>query len=268
MDILNSIILGITQGITEFLPISSSGHLIIIRDLLGIQVYYGLAFDAILQLATTLAVLVYFWKDILGYIKTFFKILSKKKKELVSRKEKTLLYAIIVGTIPAVILGFFLEETMNTLFRDVKLVAITLIVGAIIMYLAERSAKQNKPLSTSKGFTIGLYQALALIPGMSRSGMTISGGLRMGLSREEATRFSFLLAFPILFGAGIKKLFDLAGTEILSIVSGDLMIASITAFIVGMLAIHILVRFLRTHTMNVFVIYRIALAVLLLILFI
>lgn len=301
MEFVNSIILGIIQGATEFLPISSSGHLIIVRDILGINLSHGLAFDAVLQLATTLAVLVYFAKDIWGYIKTFFKLIfspfrhPREGGDLngVSRKEKILLYAIIFGTIPSIIFGFFLEKFMEGLFRNSTLVAGALIVGAIIMWLAEkyhlsflrkhessdsteRSHIKLNPLfreddnregrlNPQKGFLIGLFQSLALFPGFSRSGMTISGGLFLGLNRAEAIKFSFLLAFPILFASGLKKLFDLGSSGLLESVGGPLLVGSIVSFIVGLIAIHFLITFLKKHTLNTFVLYRIFLAVIVLI---
>lgn len=265
MDIINSIILGIVQGATEFLPISSSGHLIIARDILGIQTGYGLSVDAVLQLATTLAVLLYFWKDILGYIETFFRWIFRKSTE---ERERILLLAIIVGTIPAIFFGFFLEEIMDTVFRNSSLVAFTLIFGSLIMIFAEKRNKRLKEkdqkLTVKKGLFIGLFQSLALIPGMSRSGMTISGGLANGLSREEATRFSFLLAFPVLFGSGLKKLLDLYNQNILIELSTPIFIGSLTAFVVGLAAIHFLVTFLKKNTMNVFVWYRVIVAALIL----
>ena len=196
MDFVNSAILGAIQGATEFIPVSSSGHLIIVRDLLGLQIEHGLAFDAVLQLATTLAVLVYFWKDIIGYIRNFFILLGNfctkffagfvgSNKDIeepnISKKEKTLLYAVILGTIPAVLIGLFLEESLDTLFRNPSLVAGSLIVGGLVMWFAEKFATQAKDLSSKSGFGIGFFQALALIPGFSRSGMTISGGLFFGL---------------------------------------------------------------------------------------
>ena len=252
MDILNSIILGFIQGITEFLPISSSGHLILARDFLNISNINGLAFDAVLQLATTMAILVYFLKDIL--------LMFSSKK---------LLSILIIATIPAVVLGLFLENFMETVFRSSELVASTLVIGALIMFFADRYNNKktiNKnQLSIKKSFLIGLFQSLALIPGMSRSGMTISGGLFNGLSREEATRFSFLLAFPILFGSGIKKLLDLYNENMLVDFGTPLIFGSISAFLVGILAIHFLIKFLKTHTMKIFIIYRILLAILILV---
>jgi undecaprenyl-diphosphatase len=266
MDILNSITLGIVQGITEFLPISSSGHLIIAREVLGIQVSYGLAYDAILQLATTLAVLIYFWKDIKKYTTTFLRIVTKKSVE---SSDKVMLFAIIIGTIPSVILGFLLEDSMESVFRNTQLVALMLIAGSFIMLLAEKMSKRYKQhhnkLTIKRGFIIGLYQALALIPGMSRSGMTISGGLFNGLNREYSARFSFLLAFPILLGSGFKKLFDLSSEQILSTISLDLFVGFLTSFVVGFCVIGFLLKFLRNNSMKVFIVYRIILAVVILI---
>ena len=260
MEIVNGIILGIVQGLTEFLPISSSGHLIIMRDFLGIQSDNGLSFDAVLQLATTLAVLVYFWKDLWRIFMSFINLLLRKPIE---SKDKVMLTAIILGTIPAVFFGLLLEEKMETVFRNPKLVAGTLIFGALIMYFAEKWSKKDHQLTAKKGLHIGFYQAIALIPGMSRSGMTISGGLHVGLNREEATRFSFILAFPILLGSGLKKLLDLSSSGILDSVGSSLFAGSITAFFVGIFAIHFLIKYLKTHTLNAFVVYRIVLALLL-----
>jgi undecaprenyl-diphosphatase len=257
MEILNAIILGSVQGLTEFIPISSSGHLILAREILGITPNINdLGFDAILQLATTLAVLIYFFKDFIS--------LWKNRKD---KKEKVLLWAIIVGTIPAVVLGLLLEDYMETVFRHSGIIIWTLIGGAAIMYLAEILSKQNKELSARNGFIIGIFQSLALIPGMSRSGMTISGGLFMGLSREKATRFSFMLALPVLLGSGFKKILDLGASGVLSSLGTELIIGSIFAFIVGLAAIHFLITYLKNNTLKVFVWYRLVLAAVLLFVF-
>lgn len=262
MDLVNSIILGVIQGATEFIPVSSSGHLILARDLLNMEVNYGLAFDAVLQLATTFAVLVYFRKDILNIVKNFFKFVLRKR---IDANELILLKAVIFGTIPAVVIGFFIEDFMDTVFRSSALVALTLIVGGLIMFLAEKFSKKNLDLNVKKGIGIGFFQALALVPGFSRSGMTISGGLFLGLKREVATRFSFLLAFPVLLGAGLKKFLDLGSAGVLNSVGLELFIGSLTSFVVGLLAIHFLVTFLRKNTMNIFVYYRFILALIVLI---
>jgi undecaprenyl-diphosphatase len=258
MEVIKSIILGIVQGVTEFLPISSSGHLILFRDILGLQVNYGLAFDAVLQLATTLAILVYFRKEIIDLVKSFFKIILRREQD---QKQKNITLAVIIGTIPAIILGILLEEFMDTVFRNSLLVAGTLVFGSLIMYFAEKFAAQNTEINWKNGLIIGLFQSLALVPGMSRSGMTISGGLFMGLPREIATRFSFILAFPILFASGIKKLIDLGSGGFLNVIGVELLWGSIASFLTGILAIHFLIKYLRANNMNVFIWYRVLLAI-------
>jgi len=260
MDIFTSVLLGVVQGLTEFVPISSSGHLIIVREVLGISSENGLAFDAVLQLATSLAIFVYFRKDITRLFKRFF---HKGPKEE-SVKAKTVFWAILIGTIPAVFFGLLLEESADTLFRNTHLVVWTLIGGAILMWLSEqflkKGLKENKEISINTGFWIGLFQALAIIPGVSRSGSTIAGGLFLGLSRIEATRFSFMLGFPILFGSGIKKLIDLGVSGQLGVFGLELLVGSLTAFVVGLFAMSILMRYLKNHSLNLFVVYRFVLA--------
>lgn len=241
---ISNIILGVIQGLTEFIPVSSSGHLVLAREFLSVH-GNDLAFDAVLQLATVLAVLVYFRKDLWALVYDW-----KKLK------------IIILATIPAVIVGLFLENYMETVFRNVLLVAIMLVVGSFIMLLSEFFATQNKSLNLKNGFMIGLFQCLALVPGMSRSGMTISGGLFTGLSREEATRFSFLLSFPIILGSGLKKVFDIQTFDL------SFGLAFVTAFIVGLAAIHFLIKFLKTHTLRTFAWYRIILAIVIVVLFV
>ncbi len=262
MDIYSGVILGVVQGVTEFLPISSSGHLILARELLGLNTEFGLAVDALLQLATVLAVGIYFNREIISLIKTFFSIILRKE---VASNERTLFWAVFLGSIPAVIVGLLLEEYMETVFRSALLVACMLIVGSALFYIAERFAQQKEQLSWKKGFLIGIFQALALLPGVSRSGATISGGLLLGLTREEAARFSFVLSFPIILGSGLKKFFELGHQGLLASFGTPLFVSSLVAFVVGILSIHYLIRYLRTHTLLVFIWYRLALAALVLV---
>jgi undecaprenyl-diphosphatase len=281
MDIFSSVILGLVEGLTEFVPVSSSGHLIIARHLLGLQADGGLAFDAVLQLATILALLVYFWKDLWGIFFTFLKWVARRPIADVAR---TQLAAIVIGTIPAVIAGLLLEKYLNEWFRGVGLVAVAMLAGSLLMWWAERVAKKNEQkdvantsvqsasgnntvgntdgkLTLMKGLKIGLYQCLAIIPGVSRSGATISGGLLTGLDRAGATRFSFLLSFPIIAGSGAKMLLELIHTHALGSLGIDLLVASAVAFVVGLAAIHFLITYLKTHTMSVFIWYRVVFAV-------
>lgn len=261
MDIFDSIILGVIQGLTEFLPISSSGHLIIARDIFGWHNNIDLSFDAILQLATVLAIIVFFWKDIWILIKEFISLIQRKPIE---EKNKILIYSIILGTIPAIILGILLEKYMETTFRSAILVSIVLILGSAVMFFAEKLSKKNKELTIKNGFYIGLFQCLALIPGFSRSGATISGGLFMGLKREEAARFSFLLSIPIILGSGLKKLFDIWKEGSIESDYLNLLFGSLSAFIVGLVVIKFLMNFLKKHSLNIFIVYRIILAILVL----
>ncbi len=260
MDILSSIILGVVQGVTEFLPISSSGHLIVMRAWLGLDMSGSLAYDAVLQLATSLAVVLYFWKDLVVLVRVR------------SEKNKIWIWAIVLGTIPAVVLGFLFEHKIDALFRNAHTVAWALIAGSILFFVVERYAKKmaqksaqenlsGKEISVKRGFVVGCFQVLALIPGMSRSGSTISGGLLLGIKREDAVRFSFLLSVPILLGSGLKKLMDLGGSGGIDF---SLILSSIVAFFVGLASIHFLIVYLRRHTLNAFIIYRILLAVVIL----
>jgi undecaprenyl-diphosphatase len=266
-----AIILGLVEGLTEFIPVSSSGHLLIAHKLLGQSLVGSLTFDAIIQLATSCALLVYFWREILQIIKTAWLFVCRRPIE---QKEKTLLYAIVLGTIPAVIFGLLLEKSMDTIFRNIHLVALTLLFGSLLMWYAQKKFLQNKNsivslkiLSVKRGIVIGFYQCLALLPGVSRSGATISGGLLSGLSQEEAIRFSFLLSVPVLFGAGLKKLFEVRSELFAPAFLSPLILGSVVAFISGLVSISFLMKYLKNHNLNVFIWYRVVLAVLLFLIF-
>ena len=181
----------------------------------------------------------------------------------------------MLGTIPAVVFGLLLEKSMDTIFRNISLVALTLLLGSALMWYAQKKLLQrekfgsfgNKVLSVRSGIVIGFYQCLALLPGVSRSGATISGGLLVGLSQEEATRFSFLLSIPVLFGSGLLKLFE-ARHELFSVAFlSPLLFGCAAAFLSGLISISFLLKYLRTHKLDVFIWYRVVLAVLLLLVF-
>jgi undecaprenyl-diphosphatase len=254
---LNSILLGFVQAITEFLPISSSGHLIIFRDLTNTQFSYGLAFDSVLQLATTLSVVVYFRKDIYRLIKSGLLMLRGK---LDNKSDKIMILGIIIGTIPAIIFGILLEDLMDSVFRNSLLVAGTLALGSAIMYLADKLSREDCKISIKNSLLIGFFQSIALIPGMSRSGMSISGGLLLGLKREVAIKFSFLLAIPILIGSGVKKFLDLGSTGVLGSIGGELIAGSLVSFIFGLVVIRFLITYLKNNSFNLFICYRLVLA--------
>lgn len=258
--VANSLLLGIVQGLTEFLPVSSSGHLILMREALGLNVRSGLAFDAILQLGTVLAVFVYFRRTVWNLVRDAVK-LSTGRAGSVKPADRTLLLSLIVGTIPGVALGLLLEETMETTFRNPLLVAAMLVAGSGLFLFAERRAKQTKTATSVRdAWKIGWFQTLALIPGMSRSGSTISGGLLTGLTREAAARYSFLLSLPIITGSGLKKLLDVVSEGASGSQATDLLVGFVAAFVVGLACISFLLRYLRTHTLALFIWYRVALA--------
>lgn len=257
MNIGEGIILGAVQGLTEFLPVSSTGHLILARELLGMDQTGGLAFDALLHLATALAVIIYFRNDWRLLLTSAWTWLQRKP---IDAKERTLLIALMVGTVPAVVLGLVLSDPIETMFRSPQLLAGVIIVGSILMTVAEWAGSSRKELTAMSGFLIGWFQALALFPGMSRSGATISGGLLLGLTREEAARFAFLLSLPVILGAGTFKALDLFKGEGGAIEHGPIIAGAIVAFGVGMAAIHFLMRFLKTHSLMPFVAYRLLLA--------
>lgn len=257
MGIVDGIVLGVVQGLTEFLPVSSTGHLIIARQLLGLQSEFGLGVDAVLHLATALAVAVYFRDDLLRLTRC---VLLRMRGTLMPHEDRTLIAALIFGTIPAIAIGLPLEHTIETVFRSPLLVAAALVAGSALFVIAEWVGKQEATLTAKKGAIIGFFQALALVPGMSRSGSAISGGLILGLSREQAARFAFLLSFPIILGAGSKKLLDLGSAGFISDFGLPLLVAGFVSFAAGLGAIHFLMRFLRTHTLYPFVAYRLVLA--------
>lgn len=259
MDIFSAIILGVVQGATEFIPVSSSGHLILAHTVLGVVDENALAFDAVLQLATVFAVIVYFFDELYALIQAHIRLLGRLP---VNPKDIVMLKALGMGTIPAVILGLFLESYMETLFRHPLLVAGVLLIGSIFFMFAEyqyENCFHHNDMSARTGFKIGLYQCLALIPGFSRSGATIAGGMLLGLSRSDAARFAFLLSIPLILGSGLKKLLELITSDV-AVAWTPVLMGSLSAFLVGMLAIHFMISFIKKYSLWPFIWYRIILA--------
>ena len=282
MEFIQSIILGIIQGLTEFLPISSSAHLVLTPRFFSWS-DQGLAFDVALHMGTLIAVISYFWKDwkkIFKESKLFriSKIKNQKSKSLKPSPASSLLrrgdsqstihnsqfcndslFIIILATIPGILAGLFLNGYSETVFRNPIIIIFTLSGGAVLLYLSDKLSKKNKDiknLTLKMGIIIGLAQALAIIPGISRSGITITAGLLLGMNRTAAARFSFLLATPIILGAGVYEMPYLIREGIdLSILVGILVSA-----ISGYLAIKYMLRYLETKSYNIFVWYRIILA--------
>src|SRR5262245_44716766 len=257
--------MGVVQGLTEFLPVSSSGHLIVVPWLLGWHDPFidSLAFSVMLHIATLIALLFYFRADWFRLIPAG--LAAIRDRSFRGDPDRRLAWLLAVSTVPAVIVGVLLNDLIETAFRSPSLVAITLTIGALILWVADRTGRKAgdvTDVSFPAAFGIGAAQALALVPGISRSGISISAGLFAGLTREAAARFSFLMATPITAGAGIwevRKL--LTGEAGVTVDAVPLAIGMLAALVSGIAAISLTLRYLRTHPTTVFVVYRIALSV-------
>lgn len=260
MNLFDAVILGIVQGLTEFLPISSSAHVQIVQQLLGLNSMSKpalTAFIATIQLGTEAAVLIYFWKDLIRIVKAFFASIFRGQKT----SDSKLGWLIIIGSIPVVVIGLAFKDLIENQLRNLWVVAFNLIVFGIILAIADRLGKRNRgidSLTTRHGILYGLGQALAVIPGVSRSGGTISVGLALGYSRQAAARYSFLLAIPAVLASG---LYEFAKTY-KDLDSNDLAatgVATVVAFGVGFSVIVVLLRYLSRGSFMPFVAWRIIL---------
>lgn len=257
MNIIEAIILGIIQGLTEFIPVSSSGHLILADKLFGLG-GSSLAFDVALHGGTLMALIIYFWRDIIDLIKALF----------VRSEQTNLARLILIATVPAVISGMLLESYAAKAFRSTLLVSFNLIFVAGLMLLAEHYYKKQKAHTSvtktnlKQALTMGFAQAAAVVPGVSRSGGTITAGLFVGMDRVAATRFSFLLGIPIIFGAFLKEVIFGAGLQQIQQNGGIFAVGIITALVCGLFAISFLLKYLGNHSLNIFAYYRIALGLL------
>lgn len=270
MDTLvQALVMGIVQGLTEFLPVSSSGHLIVVPFLLGWDDPFidSLAFSVMLHLATLLALLLYFRTDWLRLVPAG--LAAIRDRSFRGDPDRRLAWLLLASTIPASIVGVLLNDPIETAFRSPGLVAITLIVGAAILWLADRLGSRAKgvdDVSFPVAIGIGVAQALALVPGISRSGISISAARLAGLDREAAARFSFLMATPIIAGAGAwETLKILRGAAGVDVAIEPLLVGMAAALVSGVAAISLTLRYLRTHPLTLFAIYRVALAALVLV---
>lgn len=264
MNILQSLILGAVQGLAEFLPISSSGHLILAHWLFKKDL--GLAFDVALHWGTLLAVLIYFRMDVINLIRGFWHSLFKATRDLQENIYQKLAWLILIASVPGAILGKLLESKAETVFRNPALVALNLGIFGLVILVADKIGKKEKTLDKIKwtdALMIGLLQALAIIPGISRSGATIAAGLFLAFKRPDAARFSFLMSIPIIFGAGLLELpnFQNRGSNL------ELAAGFISAAVFGFLAIKYLLKYIASHDFKVFVWYRWLLAALILSIF-
>ncbi|WP_411700817.1 undecaprenyl-diphosphate phosphatase [Conyzicola sp.] len=274
MSFIEAIILGLVQGLTEFLPISSSAHLRIVGEFLPSHTDPGATFTAITQLGTEAAVIIYFWKDITRIIGRWFRSFgngggSNSHRVAKNDPDVRLGWLIIIGTVPIVLLGYFAQDAIRSTFRSLWIVAIVLIVFGIILGLADWLGKKNRPLtelSFGHGIAIGFAQMLALIPGVSRSGATTTAGLALGYERPAAARFSFLLAIPAVFGSGLYELQHSFGEPEGAYGYAETAVATAIAFVVGYVVIAFLMRYISTHSFLPFVVYRVVLGVALIIL--
>jgi undecaprenyl-diphosphatase len=279
LSLIEALILGVIQGTTEFLPISSTGHLTLaakIMDLIGQPNHiislqspeHWTAFMAVIQLGTLAAVFIYFLKDIINIVGSFLRENIKERKSFASQTiDSRLGWLIIVGTFPVVILGLSFKHLIEgNLTKNLWVISGSLIILAVILFIAEKTAKfkkEIKDITIKDALIIGIAQSFALIPGSSRSGTTITGGLFVGLKRESAARFSFLLSMPAVFASGLLEL-----KESLPFIHGEMVInliaSTLVAGISGYMAIDFLLKFLKKNTTYVFIAYRIILGIIIL----
>lgn len=255
MSIIEAIILGIIQGATEFLPISSSGHLVLLPEIFG----WGaadLTLIGIVHLGTLLAILLYFWRDIWQIITAV--LVGIRRRDLMGTTDARLGWLIVIGSIPAVIVGLLLQDFFEQVFAAPEAAAFFLLVTAVLLVVGERMLSGSKSagqLNWKDAGIIGVFQSLALFPGLSRSGSTIVGGLLRGLDRPTATRFSFLLGIPAFLGAGLLSIKDVVTAPVMPYAASVYVAGFAAAAVVGYVCIYFLLRWVRTHSLYIFAIY-------------
>ncbi|TCO50132.1 undecaprenyl-diphosphatase [Kribbella antiqua] len=266
MTIWDSIILGIVEGLTEFLPVSSTGHLTIVSKMLGLRIDDPsiTGYTAVIQIGAIAAVVLYFWKDIRRIAVAWVRGLIKPEHR--GELDHRMGWYVIVGSTPIVIVGFLARDLISGPLRSLWWVAAALIGWSIVMVAAERLSSKSRPLTRitlMDALVMGLLQCLALIPGVSRSGATISAGLLMGLDRVAATRIAFLLGIPALVGAGVYELKDALNGDVGAV---QLIVGTVVSFVVAYASVAWLLRFVAKHTIEVFAFYRVLLGIVLVIL--
>jgi undecaprenyl-diphosphatase len=262
MTLIEGIILGFVQGVTEFLPVSSSGHLALLSKLFGIE-EGNLFYSIMLHFSTLLAVLIYFRHDLINLITAFFRILGrlfKKRKKTLDAYEK-LVVLIIIGTIPTAVIGIAFSDFFESLYTNIKSVGYALIFTGVLLLLSEKMAGDRYNLKTMpfyKALIIGVFQGFAITPGISRSGSTIVGALLIGLSKDEAARFSFLLAIPAILGATLLEAIGMNSLEIAF--DFNLILSMIASFVAGLASIGVLMNLIKKGKLYYFSIYVFVLA--------
>jgi len=266
---LEAIFLGIVQGLTEFLPISSSAHIRILGEFLPSAQDPGATFTAIMQIGTEIAVLIYFRADIARLISASLKWITKRGELVGEEKSDARLSGLILlGSLPIFFLGYFGQEYIRQNFRSLYLIAVTLIIFGLLLGAIDHYGKRVKNLDVlgaKDGVGYGIAQSLALIPGVSRSGATIAMGRALGYKRDAAMRYSFLLAIPAVLGSGTFELFNSLSRSLNVFSPGETFIATLTAFVIGYLVISWLMKYVQSKSFMPFVIYRVSLGTLLLI---
>ncbi len=245
MDIVQAILLGLIQGVTEFLPVSSSGHLALLHDFFG-EINVG--FDVLIHLATLLSIIIYFSKDLVLIAKDFFSFKTD------SQNFRLVIY-LVFASIPIAILGFFFRNLIDNIFANLLIVSFGFFISGMFLFTAGFS-HNNKKINALSGFVVGLSQALAIIPGVSRSGATVSTGVLLGVERKNAIRFSFLLAIPAIIGANLLKI-----NEILNLNFGIALTGFIAAFIAGFISIFVFIRYIKLENFKWLAFYCFVLAV-------
>ena len=263
MEFLRAVVLGVLQGLTEFLPISSSAHLAIVPKLLGWE-DPGAAYTAVVQIGTEVAVVLYFWRDIwtigTGWLRGLVSHEARRHQEW------RMGWFVIIGSLPIVLVGLALEDLIDREFRNLWVIGSTLVVLGVVLGVAERVGRKDREieaLTLRHAVLLGAAQAAAVVPGVSRSGATISMGLFLGYERAAATRYAFLLAIPAVVGAGVYKLKDIPGGEN-AYGWGPTVVGTLVSFVVGLAVIHWLLQYVSKHSYTPFVVYRIVLGLLVL----
>ena len=260
MSIFQALILGIIQGLTEYIPVSSTAHLILVPWLLGWNFAPDakVVFDILVQWGTLVGVVIYFWHDIWQIARAVLSGLAHRQP--FETFEARLGWLVVVATIPAVIAGIFVKGYLEQLYQMYILISIVLMLGGVLMMIAERFGRRTRELKQMTwldAVIVGVWQIFAMIPGFSRSSVTISGGMLRHFIREDAARFSFLMSIPALLGAGVIALKDLFGTPgLLASLAAPLAVGFLAAAITGYLSIRWLLGYLKTRSLNIFVIYR------------
>jgi undecaprenyl-diphosphatase len=267
VSILQAIVLGLTQGVTEFAPISSSGHLILVPWLFGWSILddpnLNKTFDVALHVGTLVGALAYFRRDVWRYLVAFG---QSARARSITTTDQRLAWALVIGTIPGAVAGALFEDVIQEHLGQPWLIAVMLAVFGVVLYAVDRAARSDRTIddvTVRRGGILGLAQALALQPGVSRSGVTMTAGRLMGLDRESAARFSFLLAMPIIAGAGLYKALDLVQTGFQGYAS-EFFWGFVSSAVSGFLVIWGLLRYLRSHDFKIFMVYRLAVAALVL----